>query len=204
METMNGLLEYGVASRVHAEESVSGDRFLVHSFSNGVLASVVDGLGHGRDAAEAAEIAIRTLELHASKPIPTLIEVCHRSLRNTRGVTMSVVRFDAIGARISWLGVGNVQATLIRAKPDGALLRHSLIPHPGVVGVRYSTLRERSLPVEAGDVLLLATDGIGGGFASSLDLSGSPERIAEETLHSFARGGDDALVLVARCIGTSR
>jgi hypothetical protein len=57
------------------------------------------------------------------------------------------------------------------------------------------------LAIGPGDVLVLATDGIGGYSLDGLGLSGQPTSIAEGILARFARETDDALVLVARCLG---
>ena len=40
-------IEWGVATRALPGQAESGDRHLVQRFPDGVLAAVVDGLGHG-------------------------------------------------------------------------------------------------------------------------------------------------------------
>ena len=72
-------LDYAVASRALAGERVSGDRFLVKPLGNGTLAAVVDGLGHGRDAAASADEAIRTLEGHSGEPVASLVARSQRA-----------------------------------------------------------------------------------------------------------------------------
>src|SRR5256885_6028210 len=84
------LIEWGVASLALPGEAESGDRHLVKPVGTGVLVAVVDGLGHGAEAAAAAQAAVAALERHATEsPVP-LIERCHRALQGTRGVVMSV------------------------------------------------------------------------------------------------------------------
>src|SRR5215467_5953020 len=87
-------LDVGVASTTRDGEDTSGDLHLVRSVNGGrdrgVLVAVVDGLGHGADAAAAARIAIDTLDRHAGAPIPELIQRCHAALVGSRGVVMSV------------------------------------------------------------------------------------------------------------------
>src|SRR3989442_1880853 len=84
------LIEWGVASLALPGEAESGDRHLVKPVGTGVLVAVVDGLGHGAEAAAAAQAAVAALERHATEsPVP-LVERCHRALQGTRGVVMSV------------------------------------------------------------------------------------------------------------------
>ena len=55
------LIAWGMAQAVLAGQTVSGDRHLVSPCRDGLLVAVVDGLGHGEEAAKAAEIAVSTL-----------------------------------------------------------------------------------------------------------------------------------------------
>jgi phosphoserine phosphatase RsbX len=55
--------------------------------------------------------------------------------------------------------------------------------------------------VAAGDVLILATDGIRAGFADGLKLDEPTRILADKILNRHFKGNDDALVLVARYLG---
>src|SRR2546421_11870666 len=84
------LIDGGVATGALRGQAESGDLHLVKPVGSGVLVAVVDGLGHGAEAASAAQAAVAALERHATEsPVP-LIERCHRALQGTRGVVMSV------------------------------------------------------------------------------------------------------------------
>src|SRR5438094_844454 len=81
METVStGVIEWAVAELVLPGQTESGDRCLVTAPSEGGLVAVVDGLGHGAEAAGAAKAAVSSLERHAQEPIIQLIRRCHRSL----------------------------------------------------------------------------------------------------------------------------
>jgi hypothetical protein len=58
-----------------------------------------------------------------------------------------------------------------------------------------------TIPVETGDLLIFATDGIRSAFTRALPLTGSPLEMADYILAEHRRGTDDALVLVARYQG---
>jgi hypothetical protein len=57
------------------------------------------------------------------------------------------------------------------------------------------------VPIGPGDVLVLATDGIGGYSLDGVGVVEPATQIANDILARCARETDDALVLVARCRG---
>jgi negative regulator of sigma-B (phosphoserine phosphatase) len=197
------LLEWGVATRPLAGETESGDRHLVRAFPNGVLVAVVDGLGHGKEAAAAAREAISILEANADQSVLDLVQRCHEGLRKTRGVVMSLASFNAPGGTLAWLGVGNVEGMLLRADPSARPVRETVLLRGGVVGDKLPPLRETVFPVGPRDLLILATDGVRGGFAEEVSVSHPPQRIADSILARHATGADDALVLAACYVGAA-
>jgi hypothetical protein len=161
----------------------------------------VDGLGHGDEAADAAQTAIDILTRTPHESPISLVRRCHEGLWGSRGVAMSVASLDRKTRVMSWLGVGNVEACLIRGGVGGRQLRESLILRGGVVGYRLPMLRVSDVRLEPGDVLIMATDGIATPFLDGQWVRGLPPRIADDLLARFARETDDALVLVARYRG---
>jgi hypothetical protein len=191
------VVEWGTAGAA-LEGDRSGDAHVVAAFPHGALVAAIDGLGHGPEAADAAEEAARILAAHAGEPLDVLVRRCHDALRRTRGAVLSVASFDARVGAMTWVGVGNVEAILLRAAPGG---RESLATRGGVVGYQLPPLRSAVLPVREGDTLVLATDGIRSGFVAELAPGPAPEALAQAILAGHARGSDDALVVVARYLG---
>src|SRR5690349_19049493 len=107
------LIEWGVAALALPGEAESGDRHLVKPVGTGVLVAVMDGLGHGAEAASAAKAAVAALERHATESPARLLERCHRALQGTRGVVMSVASFTKAERSMTWVGVGNVEGLLL-------------------------------------------------------------------------------------------
>ncbi len=182
-----------------AGQVVSGDRSVVAPFPNGVLAAVVDGLGHGAQAAAAAEIAAATLQAHASEPVIPLVRRCHDALARTRGVVLTLASLNGPDHTMTWLGVGNVEGVLLRGATRPP--RDSVLLRGGVVGYQLPPLRASVLTLARGDTLILATDGIKGTFADDLVLADSPQQIADHILAHCNKTIDDALVLVVRYLG---
>lgn len=195
------LLQWGAASRAYEDDGECGDLSLVVPYPGGVLAAVIDGLGHGAEAATAARYAAEILEKHASEPPVSLIQRCHDTLRSTRGAVMSLASFNASANMLTWVGVGNVEGCLIRTNPGAASKNEFLRLYSGTVGDRIPSLQAEKLPVYEGDILIFATDGIkNGNFARVIGLRKKPARIAEYILDQWGREDDDALVLVARSL----
>jgi negative regulator of sigma-B (phosphoserine phosphatase) len=199
------LIEHGIAARTLSGEYVSGDYALVKPFANGILAAAIDGLGHGEAAAAAAGLAAATLEMHAEEEPIALVERCHRALKGTRGVAMSLASIRVPGM-MTWLGVGNVDGRLLRMF-DTPPSRETLSTRGGVVGYQLPPLRAYQLAVIAGDLLIFTTDGINSGYgkyfptADPLLRHQPVQDIADRILTRFGKTTDDAVVLVMRYRG---
>lgn len=181
-----------------ALEDESGDLHVVAEFSGGALVALVDGLGHGPEAASAARAAAEVLAAHATDPVTDAVQRCHAALRKTRGAVMSVASFHTAQSAMTWMAIGNVDSVLVRG--DGAP-SEGIVGRGGVVGYQIPVLRCTTLAVVPGDTLVMATDGIRGGFSTDLDIDRDPQQIADDLLEQFAKGTDDAHVLVVRYLG---
>jgi phosphoserine phosphatase RsbX len=182
-------------------ETCSGDGHLVVRRPLRTLIAVMDGLGHGPDAHEAANAATAAIAEIPDAPLQSFFEHCNEALRRTRGVVMTIASIAEDG-QMEWMGVGNVEAIVVRsALPH----RHEgVVTHGGIVGYRLPSLYKASTCLDTGDLLVMVTDGIRSDFASSVDPALPPDIIASRTLEEHSRGHDDALVLVARYDGGRR
>lgn len=195
------VLDWGLSWRALAGERESGDLHIVKTFATGALVGVVDGLGHGPEAAAAARAAVSVLEAHAEEPVITLVQQCHEALRRTRGVVLSLASIDAVNGVLRWTAVGNVEGLLYRA--NRAARREAVLARSGVVGYQLPPLRVTEHPIAAGDTLVFATDGIKDGFSDQIRPDLSPQQTATEILTRHGKDSDDALVLVVRWLGIS-
>jgi phosphoserine phosphatase RsbX len=189
-------LERGVAGAPLEGEDRSGDLAVFAPTSRGGLACLIDGLGHGEPAADAAEAAAEVIRHHAEAPPQELLERCHEALKDTRGVVMTLAWFDVDAAELVWTGVGNVEARLWHPAEDGR--RDVALVFGGVVGYQVPRVRPSTLALDPGDLLVMVTDGIGSGFAASLEGGGGAQAIAERVFAEHGKGTDDALVVVVR------
>jgi len=190
----SSLIELGVAQQ--GLQAESGDAYLMQPFPGGTLIAVVDGLGHGSEAAIAARAAVSALAADAGQSPETLLERCHAALKPTRGAVGSLASITATGT-MSWVGVGNVQAALMRA---GRSTR-TLAARGGILGYDLPDVHGTEELIASGDLLVFATDGVRPESLAIADPRASAQANAERVLDLGCTGRDDALVLVARYQG---
>jgi serine/threonine protein phosphatase PrpC len=181
-------------------EIVSGDEHVVVFAADGLLLAVVDGLGHGGEATEAARRAIEVLTRRAGDSVIALVQQCHAALRQTRGAAMTVVAVNTRSCTATALGVGNVEAMVVHAAPGAQPPRHSVLLRNGVVGYQLPALQISEYPIAPGDLVVLATDGIREDFGERVQTAEPLPRMVERILAQNFRGTDDALVLACRIL----
>ncbi len=194
-------LEWDVASRAVPGQKQSGDLQLVRPRRDGMLAAVVDGLGHGDEASVAAKRAIEVLEQHVDESVIGLMRRCDGALRTTRGAVMTLVSFNMVEHTVAMLGVGNVETVLLRANPAANPSRESVLLRGGLVGFQLPALHASVLPVFPGDVMIFATDGVRDGFTEGVNLGDPLPQLVGKIMTRHFRGTDDALVLAIRYLG---
>lgn len=194
----NGV-QWAVAARSCNEGEPSGDLHVVVPVRQGVLVAVIDGIGHGEEAAAAARAAARCFEQNAGRAhILTLAADCHEALRGTRGAVASIAFFNRESRVLIWLGVGNVECVRF---PAGAAAPDRLLLRPGILGHTLPPLRAEALPLATGDTVLFATDGIRSDFELAYAAGDAPESIVERVMMHARKEQDDALALAARYAG---
>jgi anti-sigma regulatory factor (Ser/Thr protein kinase) len=98
--TMPGPLTFGAASRPHPRMTANGDAFVIKCWGEGVLVAVIDGLGRGPFAQRAAQTARQYVESHVDQPLDVIFRGVGRACRATRGVVMTLARFDRGGTQL--------------------------------------------------------------------------------------------------------
>ncbi len=188
----DGGLAWASAGRPRLGGETSGDLCRVLPFDGGVLVAMMDGLGHGPEAREAALAAAGALAADAGAPLPELFERADLAAKRTRGLALSLVQRR--GRALAWAGVGNVEGRLL--VPGGRTEGLPLVG--GVVGRLTAAVRVREVAWSAGSLLLLATDGLAPEALSQADTQGPLGPMVGRVLVAGALARDDALVLAAR------
>src|SRR2546422_7121692 len=152
METLDKLIvEWGVASQTLAGEVESGDKHVVRIFPHGALLAAMDGLGHGEEAAAAANMAVKFLQTSEKESVISLLKRCHERLRSTPGVVIRLAAFNAVDETMTRIGVGHVVGILLQADPPVNPRYESLTLPSGVVRTRLQLLHAGIVPVRRAD-----------------------------------------------------
>jgi anti-sigma regulatory factor (Ser/Thr protein kinase) len=186
-------------------ETLNGDSWFVHPRQDGrhttsrEIYMVVDGLGHGLYASEAASMAVSiaqsSFEADPDLPLDELLNRMHGPMHATRGAAIAFVSVN--NAIATWGGVGNISCTL--HAPDGS--DRSLVSSNGTVGHQMRRVQEFTSPITPGSLLVMHSDGISTKWRfeqyPGLEQK-APATIAGLIYREAVRGRDDATVLVAR------
>jgi anti-sigma regulatory factor (Ser/Thr protein kinase) len=186
---------FGVVNLPYPGQIVCGDAWSVSDRPDGVSMIVVDGLGHGPQAALASAAAIDVFEESPIADPSTNIERAHSRMTSTRGGAVAIARYDGSGT-LRYGSVGNVAGTLLyNGKSRG------LASQNGTVGAQIRRLRTDEYPCPPGSLVVLCSDGLVTrwntdaypGFAAF-----HPSLLAALLYRDFRRDRDDITVLVVR------
>ena len=177
-------------------EDVCGDDWCVRCDAERMTLCVVDGLGHGLHACEAARGAVEAFEAVWKEGPVAVLEESHAALRSTRGAAMAVAEMRPDRGKVHFSGVGNIAASIIAA--DG---RHGLISQNGTLGFEARRIQPFDYDWSNGSLLVMHSDGLTANWGLERypgilgrDLS----LIAGVLYRDFCRGRDDATVVVTR------
>ncbi len=186
--------EIGAASRAMTPSEPNGDSFVIKRWNDMALVGVIDGLGHGLPAHQAATAARSYVVNHFDQPLPALFEGTDRACRGTRGVVMALARFDWAEETVEYAGIGNIVSQL-----DGPE-RGSLAVRRGVLGSNAPDPYVETLEWGPSYRLALHSDGLTSHWEwkECRDLFSLPAtEQARQLLDRFGKvGDDDATVLV--------
>ena len=163
---------------------------------NQVLIMVADGLGHGPDAAAAAEEAIRVFRQSRVVGPADLLGEMHAALRSTRGAAVAVAAIDREKAEIRYAGVGNISATVLLDEET-----RSMVSHNGTLGHEVRKIQEFQYPWRSDGLVIMQSDGLQTHWR--LDrypglTSRDPAVIAGLLYRDFSRRRDDVTVVAVR------
>lgn len=188
--------EHGAVCVALGGGRVCGDAWAVLE-TDRTLVVVVDGLGHGPEAAEASSEAIRVVRGSPDAAPADLLNMAHGALRSTRGAAIAIAEVDDRDRVVRFAGIGNISAALHGA--DGS--SRSLASHNGTVGHAMRKVQEFQYDWPAGGVLLMHSDGIHSRWRldahPGLPLH-DPTLVAGVVYREAARGRDDATVVALR------
>jgi anti-sigma regulatory factor (Ser/Thr protein kinase) len=177
-------------------ERVSGDEWFSFQEPDRALVLLVDGLGHGYGAAEAAREAVAEFRRRAGLAPGEILSYIHDALRKTRGAVAAIAEIRPKENRLVYAGVGNISAVVL----SGGASR-SLVSHNGTLGMTVPKIQEFRSDWPSDALLVLHSDGLQSKWDLSPYpglLSRHPAVIGSVLLRDFRRQRDDASVIVVK------
>jgi anti-sigma regulatory factor (Ser/Thr protein kinase) len=154
---------------------------------------VIDGLGHGPGAAEAAHRAATSFVEQPFDGPRRQIERTHQALMGSRGAAVACAAWNGTGT-LTYAGVGNISGRLWSAEGS-----RGLVSHNGTLGYQMHRVQEFDYPLSNGALLIMHSDGL----SARWDLDDHvglrhhhPALIAATLYRDHLRGRDDATVVV--------
>jgi len=185
---------FGIAQRVCDGEIVCGDAYVTQLLHDGALVSVVDGLGHGPKAGEAA-IAFTDMlaeDEAVGVGVEALMEEANRRLAGTRGAAAAILRVDESAHRVQFTGVGNIE---MHAVSD---VKMHPVCAPGIVGHRVRKLLSFEFELPAAAVIALCSDGISSRLHLDHYAHLEPQEMADAIMEHHGKSHDDATCVIVR------
>jgi anti-sigma regulatory factor (Ser/Thr protein kinase) len=179
-----------------AGEEVSGDGFGVGGDATRRSLLVLDGLGHGQGAADAALAGLTTFRANDSLAPAEQLARMHDSLRATRGAAAALALVQPRAGTLQFAGVGNCCGSIHDRRSDQR--PQSLTSHNGIVGANLLRVHEFNHVWPADGLLVLHSDGLSARW-NLADYPGlvrkHPSLVAGVLYRDFSRSRDDVTVL---------
>ena len=155
-------VKYGIHTSPKKDEELNGDSYYIGKDNGYFIGAIADGLGHGVYANDASKLAIDYIKENAQVPIEELIMGCHKAIRGTRGVALSVVKILLSENEFQFAGVGNVDCK-VYSKDN-----YHPITVPGIVGYNLRKVKSFSYRINLEDIICLYSDGISSKFDQNI------------------------------------
>ncbi len=186
----------GVVHQPKPGEAECGDAWYAESSPEGWLCAVVDGLGHGPDAAKASRFALTAIHSGHRRTVSEYVAGAHEAARPTRGAAIGIASLDRSSSSLSYAGVGNIAAVVIDHTQ-----RRSLVSSNGILGHQMRKVTQVTHPWSTQALLVMHSDGLGTQWNLG-DYPGlqarDPGVIAGVLYRDFVRGRDDVTVVIMK------
>lgn len=188
--------DVGVVSRPKSGETVNGDSFVIKHGNGQSLVAVIDGVGHGLLAHQAAQAARYYIESHSELPFIDIFRGVDRACRSSRGVVMALASIDWDSMKLSFASVGNIEVKVL-----GAQEKFKFIVRRGIVGKNAPNpvITENDWRLDY--ALALHSDGLSTHWSWD-DFSHHSDRtaqfIAEQIHRTLKKDNDDTTLIIVK------
>ncbi|MDQ6992590.1 MAG: SpoIIE family protein phosphatase [Mariprofundus sp.] len=185
--------------RNYPGEKDCGDQLQYWQDEKQLTCCVVDGLGHGSDAKEAACKIIHFVDSHRSDPPVKLFTACDQAMRHERAGVMAMAWIE--DNLLTYAAAGNITGYLARENSEqGSYKLEQLNMDRGMIGGGFRKLNVQTLTLSEGDLLIMHSDGLNPFYHLEpwKTVANNSDKLAQMLLEDQSKGTDDACVLVYR------
>lgn len=185
---------HGLYLRALDDDRYCGDGLWLRQSGDALIWLHMDGLGHGREAAEAVHGRDRLLDRLAGRDCTEALADLDDGLRRSRGAVAILGRMSLSSRSVELCGVGDMLAWRV-----GGERRQGLRFSPGVLGREHRRIEPQRFVLDEAELFLSCSDGIRGRWRPA-DYPGlwrqPPQLIAYFLGTLEGRGNDDRSLLV--------
>lgn len=189
--------DFGVISRPKPGETANGDSYVIKQIKTGSLVAVIDGVGHGVLAYQAANAARQYVERHAESPLPDIFKGVDRACASTRGVVMAIAVFDWKQHIYRCASVGNIEVNVFHPHTE----KPKFIVRRGIVGKHAPQPVITENEWHPGDIFAMHSDGISTHWSWNdfTQYASYPAQVIAENIYTATqKDRDDATILIVK------
>ncbi|MCE7794154.1 SpoIIE family protein phosphatase [Salipaludibacillus sp. CUR1] len=174
----------------------SGDAFYTVRTDSYILCAMADGLGSGEEAMSASSAAMSVIKKDHDLDTESLMDKCNQVMWGTRGVVLTILKFDFRSDVIEYTNVGNISCTFY--KPSGELYRP--VPVRGYLSGKKKKFKTQRIPYEKDTVFIIYSDGVvfDPVYHALFSKKDTPERMLNRVVDLMEESNDDTTLLVGK------
>ena len=172
-----------------------GDEGVIIKNKQYIIACLFDGLGHGEEAYEASNRAVKYIIGHEESKIIELVYGVHEALGGTRGCVGAFCRIHITSGEMEFVGIGNITARICGRKS----LR--MVSRGGVLGFGDIHPKQYFYKLCKGEFVLMYSDGVKDFFSfeeCERKADGVLEKMCENILEIYGKCTDDRSCLLIK------
>jgi anti-sigma regulatory factor (Ser/Thr protein kinase) len=148
-------VEIGAICLPYPGEHFCGDAWSYLSIGASHVIIIADGLGHGKDAAAAADQAIEIFDEQPALSPQLLLQRIHGALRSSRGAAVLILHLGTQDRKIVCSGIGNISSAIIKGD-----VSKSFVTLNGTIGHQAHRFQEFVYDWVPGSFLIFHSDGL--------------------------------------------
>lgn len=169
-----------------------GDSFFIKATEDYFICALADGLGSGESANESSSAISTLVEKKHNEDVEVLIDLCNQELKDKRGATVSILKFDFKKNQFTYSSVGNIR--FILSSPSGSFIYP--LPILGYLSGKPQKYRTQTYTYEKGSKFIIHTDGLVLPAIKSLLTKGNSVEELSRHLEEYTKSRKDDLTYI--------